>query len=615
MLSTSNCYNLSVKSQAKPEKVSPLFMNTFHYHQSRFRLLIALALIFNLLNALPNAATPVHETTLKVSDARQPVRSPHGMVASTSPIASQVGVEILKRGGNAVDAAIAVAFALAVVYPAAGNLGGGGFMMIRFRDGRSTAIDYREMAPGRATRDIYLDARGNVIKGDGSSMLGYRAAGVPGTVAGMDLALKKYGSGKIDWRQLIEPARRLAADGFTVTNSLARGLKGNTENFNLYEDSRRIFLNNGKFLKEGDRLIQTDLAQTFARLQQKGPREFYEGQTARLIAGDMARHKGLMTLEDLRNYVAKERQPLHGTYRGFEIISMPPPSSGGTVLLEILNILEKYDMRALGWSSAARYHLTTEAMRRAFADRAAYMGDADFVKVPVEGLIDKAYADRQRESIKLTQASTSEEIKAGLPTGYESTETTHFTVVDAEGNAVSNTYTLNDSYGAKVIAKGTGILLNNEMDDFTSKPGVPNAYGLIQSERNAIAPKKRPLSAMTPTFVLRKDGTFWFTAGSPGGPTIINTVLQVITNVIDYDMNIQQAIAAPRIHHQWLPDEIMFEPGGLSAETQKVLQGYGHHLTARPRYMGDAHGIMIEEKTGDRLGASDPRNEGAAVGY
>lgn len=547
--------------------------------------------------------------------AHVPLRASHGMVASTSLIASQVGTEILKRGGNAVDAAIAVAFALAVVYPAAGNLGGGGFMMIRFRDGRTTAIDYREMAPAKAVRDVFLDANGELIRGEGSSTRGYRAAGVPGTVAGMDYALKKYGSRKISWSQLIEPARRLAAAGFPVSRSLARGLANHNEAFNSYEDSRKIFLRDGNYYKAGETIIQSDLAATFARLQRDGAREFYEGRTARLLAADMERNKGLMTLDDLHNYAVKERAPLHGSYRGYEIISMPPPSSGGAVLLEMLNILEGYDLRSMGADSAEHDHLMTEAMRRAFADRAAYFGDADFVKVPVAGLIDKDYAARQRSTINLTRASTSAEIKAGEPLGYESTETTHFTVVDRDGNAVSNTYTLNDSYGAKVIARGTGILLNNEMDDFTAKAGAPNSYGLIQSERNAVAPHKRPLSAMTPSFVLRKNGQLWFTIGSPGGPTIINTVLQVITNVIDYDMNIQQAIDAPRIHHQWLPDEIVYEPGGLSPATIEKLQKYGHHLTTNPSYMGDAQGIMVDEKPGALYGASDRRNDGAPAGY
>ena len=550
-----------------------------------------------------------------VAAPRQPVRAPHGMVASTSRIASEVGVDVMRRGGNAVDAAIAVGLALAVTYPAAGNLGGGGFMMIRLKDGRTTAIDYREMAPASATKTIYQDAQGNLIEGEGSSTVGYRAAGVPGTVRGMELALKKYGSGKFSWAQLVEPARRLAANGFPISYSLARSLRNNEGFFSPYEDSRKIYNRNGDFYRENEVWRQPELAATFARLQQSGPNEFYEGRTARLIAEDMKRHNGLMTMNDLHNYVAKERVPLRSTYRGYEIISMPPPSSGGAVLIEMLNMLEGYDLNKYGWSSVERNHLLTEVMRRAFADRAEYMGDADFVSVPVAGLIDKSYATTQRATIDMRHASNSKEVSAGKPTGYESEETTHFTVVDAQGNCVSNTYTLNGGFGSGVIARGTGVLLNNEMDDFAAKVGVPNAYGLIQGERNAVAPRKRPLSAMTPTFVLRKDGSLWFAVGSPGGPTIINTVLQVVTNIIDYDMNIQQAIDAPRIHHQWLPDEIVFEPYKLSYEVQDALKARGHKLNSNPRYMGDAQGIMIERRTGVRLGASDPRNDGAPVGY
>jgi gamma-glutamyltranspeptidase/glutathione hydrolase len=548
--------------------------------------------------------------------SREPVRARHGVVASTNEIASRVGVDILKRGGNAVDAAIAVAFALAVTHPAAGNLGGGGFMMIRLKNGRATAIDYREMAPAAATRNIYLDKNGKVIEGEGGPLEGYRAAGVPGTVRGMELALKRYGSKKLTWAQLVEPARRLAANGFAVTYSLARGLRGTREYLSKYPETKRIYLNDGKFYNEGDLFAQPDLAATFARLQQRGPNEFYEGQTARLIAEDMKRHDGLITMDDLRGYIAKEREPLRGNYRGYEVISMPPPSSGGAVLIEMLNILEGYDLKKMDWASSDRYHLMTEAMRRAFADRAEYMGDTDFVKVPIAGLIDKKYAARLRETIHTERASTSEQVRAGKPAGYESDETTHFTVIDAEGNAVANTYTLNNSYGSAVVAKGTGVLMNDEMDDFAAKPGTPNLYGLIQGERNAVAPRKRPLSAMTPTFVLRKDSSLWFTVGSPGGPTIINTVLDVITNVIDYGMNIQQAIDAPRIHHQWLPDELVYEPYGLSGDTQRALARRGHKLVDKPRYLGDCEGIMIEEKTGIRLGATDPRrSDGLAVGY
>ncbi|HEV2707603.1 MAG TPA: gamma-glutamyltransferase [Pyrinomonadaceae bacterium] len=579
------------------------------------RFFVVLLLLCSFVCAPLPSATRSGASLAVAAASREPARAKQGMVASTSRIASQVGVDILKRGGNAVDAAIAVAFALAVTYPAAGNLGGGGFMMIRLKDGRATAIDYREMAPAAATRNIYLDEKGNLIVGEGSSTVGYRASGVPGTVAGMDLALRKYGSGRLTWAQLVEPARRLAAEGFPLSYGLARSLRNNQESLGRYPETKRILLNGGNFYEEGALWRQPELAATFARLQRGGAREFYEGRTAQLIADDMRRNNGLITLADLKNYVAKERVPLRTTYRGYEVISMPPPSSGGAVLIETLNILEGFDLRRLGWSSSERYHLMVEAMRRSFADRAEYMGDADFVNVPVAGLIDKAYAERQRQSIRMDRASTSEQVRAGRPAGAESEETTHFTVIDREGNVVSNTYTLNDSFGSKVIIRGTGFLMNNEMDDFAAKPGTPNLYGLIQGERNAVAPRKRPLSAMTPTFVLRRDGTLWFAVGSPGGPTIINTVLQVITNVVDFDMNIQQAIDAPRIHHQWLPDEIVYEPYGMSADTARALEARGHQLTARPRYMGDAHGVMIEEKTGVRLGASDSRNEGAPVGY
>ena len=564
------------------------------------RPILALLLVaaFYLVQIGPTRTAPF----VASAASREPVRARHGVVASINEVASKVGVDIMKRGGNAVDAAIAVAFALAVTHPAAGNLGGGGFMMIRLKDGRTTAIDYREMAPAAATHNIYLDKDGNVIKGEGGSVEGYRAAGVPGTVRGMELALKKYGSHKLSWSQLIEPARVLAANGINVTYNLARGLRGNSEYLSKYSETKRIYLKNGNFYNEGETFRQPDLAATFARLQRGGPNEFYEGQTARLIVEDMKRHNGLLTMPDMRGYVAKEREPLHGTYRGYEIVSMPPPSSGGAVLIEMLNILEGFDFKKMDWASADRYHLMTEAMRRAFADRAEYMGDTDFVKVPIAGLVDKKYAAQLRSTIDRQRASTSEQVKAGKPTGYESDETTHFTVVDAEGNAVANTYTLNNSFGSAVVAKGTGLLMN--------------LYGLIQGERNAVAPRKRPLSAMTPTFVLRKDGSLWFTVGSPGGPTIINTVLDVITNVIDYNMNIQQAIDAPRIHHQWLPDELIYEPYGLSGDTQRSLAARGHKLTDKPRYLGDCEGIMIEEKTGIRLGAVDPRrSDGLAIGY
>jgi gamma-glutamyltranspeptidase/glutathione hydrolase len=532
------------------------------------------------------------------------------MVASTSEIASRVGVEIMQRGGNAIDAAVAVGLALAVTWPSAGNLGGGGFMMIRRANGDTEIIDYRERAPLAASRDMYLDKKGEVIKN--ASTVGYRAVGVPGTVAGMSLALQRHG--KLKWADVVEPSRKLAADGFAISYHLARGLRGSEKLLKQFPDSNRIFLRDGKFYEEGDKLVQPELGETFARLKEKGPREFYEGRTAQLIAEDMKANGGLITEKDLKEYEPTIRKPLTGSYRGCEIVTMPPPSSGGTALLEMLNILEHYNLAYSGPGSSDTIHLLVESQRRAFADRAEFMGDADFVKVPVEGLISRKYADELARTIDPDHATPSSKVRAGKPLGAESTETTHFTVIDEEGNVVTNTYTLNGGYGSGATARGTGVLLNNEMDDFTSKPGVPNAYGLLQSENNAIAPRKRPLSAMTPTIVL-KDGKVWFAIGSPGGPTIINTVLQVIVNVVDFGMNIQQAIDAPRFHHQWMPDRIQFEPMGINRDTRAALERKGHVFAEKPGNMGDAEGVMIDQKTGMRLGASDPRSGGVPVGY
>lgn len=547
--------------------------------------------------------------------AREPVRGKRAMVASQSKLASEIGIDVIKRGGNAVDAAIAVALALAVTYPEAGNIGGGGFMLIRFADGRTTAIDYRETAPAAAHRDVFVDGKGELIRGEGSSTLGYRASGVPGTPAGMDLAFRKYGSKKLTWSQLVEPARKLAQDGFVLSNRLANILRNDREGLSKYPDSNRIFLNNGKFFQEGDVLRQPELAQTLARMQKQGARDFYEGETARLIAADMKANKGLITLEDMKNYQAKERTPLRGKYRGHEIITMPPPSSGGIVMLQVLNMLENYDLRKMGHNSSEKYHVLTETLRRAFADRAEYMADPDFADVPVATLTDRKYAERRRASINLTKASRSQDIRAGEIRGGESFDTTHFTVIDTQGNIVSNTYTINDLHGSKVTAKGTGVLLNNEMDDFAARPGRPNLFGLVQGERNAVQPRKRPLSSMTPTIVLRKDGSPWFAVGARGGPRIITAVLQTVINMIDHEMNIQQAIDSPRIHHQWLPDEILHEPYGMSIDTRRVLENFGHKFAERAGYIASATGIAIEEKSGVRLGAIDSRSDGEAVGY
>ncbi|MEK6287845.1 MAG: gamma-glutamyltransferase [Acidobacteriota bacterium] len=541
--------------------------------------------------------------------SREPVRARRGMVASTSEIASRVGVEIMQRGGNAIDAAVAVGLALAVTWPSAGNIGGGGFMMIRRANGNTEIIDYRERAPLAASRDMYLDKNGGVIKG--ASTVGYKAVGVPGTVAGLSLALERHG--KLKWAEVIEPARKLATEGFTVSYHLSRSLQGaeSKKLLTQFPDSNRIFLRDGRFYDEGERLLQPELGATLARLKDKGPREFYEGKTAQMIAGDMKANGGLITEKDLKQYEPTIRKPLKGTYRGYEIVTMPPPSSGGAALLEMLNILEHYNLAELGPGSSDTIHLLVESQRRAFADRAEFMGDADFVKVPVEGLISKKYADDLAKTIDSERATPSDKVRAGKP---ESTQTTHFTIIDEEGNVVSNTYTLNGGYGSGVTVRGTGMLLNNEMDDFTSKPGVPNAYGLLQSENNAIAPRKRPLSAMTPTIVL-KDNKVWFAIGSPGGPTIINTVLQVIVNVVDFGMSIQQAIDTPRFHHQWMPDRIEFEPLGINRDTRMALERKGHVFAEKARNMGDAEGVMIDPKTGMRLGASDPRSGGVPVGY
>ncbi len=544
---------------------------------------------------------------------REPVRAKHAIVASQHELSSKIGVDVMKKGGNAVDAAIAVALALAVVYPEAGNIGGGGFMLMRFKDGKTTAIDYREMAPNAANRDIYLNEKGELIKGEGSSTIGYRASGVPGTIAGLEMAFKKYGSGKVSWRELVEPARLLAQNGYVLSFRLANLFKAYKGNLEKYEESNRIFLRNGKYYEEGEVFKQPELAQTLARIQKFGAKDFYEGQTAKLIADDMKAHNGLITLDDLRGYKAVERVPLTNTYRGYPVISMPPPSSGGIAMFQVLNILEAYDIRGMGYNSAAKYHVLTEAMRRAFADRSHFLGDPDFVKVPVSQLIDKKYADVLRSTIDLTKASKSVDIKHGEPT-KEPTETTHFTVADKDGNVVTNTYTINDLYGSAVTIKGGGFLMNDEMDDLAAQPGKPNMFGLIQGENNAIQPKKRPLSSMTPTIVLRKDNSLWFALGARGGPRILTTSLQCVINVIDHDMNIQAAIDAPRIHHQWFPDQIYFEPFGMSPDTRKVLENMGHNFAPAPSFIASATAIMIDDK-GVRLGAIDSRSDGEAVGY
>jgi gamma-glutamyltranspeptidase/glutathione hydrolase len=568
---------------------------------------------------------------------RAPIEAEHGLVTSASAFASRVGVDILKRGGNAIDAAVATAFTLAVTYPRAGNLGGGGFAVLRLSDGRVTSIDFRETAPSAATRDLYLDARGNIIAD--KSTVGYAASGIPGTVAGLALAEQKYGSGRIAWADLIKPARRLAAEGFAVTPGLARDLQASEELLGKFPESRRIYLRNGRLYRAGDRMRQPDLAATLLRLQQRGPREFYTGRTAQLIADDMAAHGGFITIADLAGYRAIERTPLRGGYRGYEILTMPPPSSGGIALLQMLGMLEPHDVAALGFNSAAKIHLFAEVMRRAFQDRARFLGDPDFVHVPVAELLDRDYLIHRMADFDSARATSNGMLPVGDPAstrksmpptgdpaaGHESTETTQFSVIDSAGNAVSVTYTLNGLWGSGVTVPRAGLLLNNEMDDFAAKAGTPNTYGLVQGEANAIAPGKRPLSSMTPTIVL-KDGKPFLVTGSPGGPTIINTVLLVITNIIDHGLGVTQAVDAPRFHHQWQPDVIDHEPFFTSPDSAALLRGEGYTLSVRTLYpnapessartWGDAESILIDPMTGLRLGANDVRSpDSAAAGW
>ena len=537
----------------------------------------------------------------------RPARAKQGMVASANPLASQAGMETLKGGGNAVDAAAVVAMALAVTHPEAGNLGGGGFMLIRSADGRSSFIDFRERAPKRARRDMYLDGRGNVIPG--SSTIGARAAGVPGTVAGIALALKRFGT--ISFADACRPAERLAREGVVLSKYESDFLRQHADKLERFPESRRIFLRDGDYYREGELLRQPELAATFSRLIQHGPDEFYQGETARLLVHSMG-SQGVITLEDLKEYRPVEREPLVGNYRGLTILTAPPPSSGGVALLEMLNMLEGYQLTKLGHNSSGYLHLMAEVMRRAFADRAAYMGDPDFVSVPTAQLTEKGYAARLGKGIDPARAGNSDRIRPGLGAWREPQSTTHFSVVDAAGNMVSCTYTLNDNYGCGLTVPGAGFLLNNEMDDFTSKPGVPNLFGLIQGEANAIAPRKRPLSSMTPTIVL-KDNRPWFAIGGPGGPRIISAVLQVLVNLVDFEMNLQQAIDMPRVHHQWRPDTLYLEEYGVSEDTRRALKARGHRLGIKR--ISNIQGVMIEPGSGMRLGGSDPRGDGRAAGY
>jgi len=593
-------------------------------HFLRAICLTAWALTAPLAAAFAQTAPPAQAPILTSTARFLPVIAKHGMVASQEKRATRIGVEILKAGGNAVDAAVAVGFALAVTHPQAGNIGGGGFMVIHIASrvdptsntsgggiwGTDVAIDYRETAPAAMARDVFLDDKGEADpKKSRDSALG---VGVPGTVAGLALAHQKYSSGKFTLAQLIAPAIKLARDGFAVEDDLADSLPRVTPRLARWPASAKIFLKaDGSPLTRGDALVQSDLANSLEAIAANGPRALYEGLLADKIVASVRQSGGILTADDLKNYRAIERRVVRGKYRGYDILSMPPPSSGGVHLVQILNILEGFPLRELGAGSAATLHLMIEAMKPAYSDRAVFLGDPAFVQVPVAGLTSKRYAEEQRRAIDPDRARPAQEVRAGNPPTREGDNTTHYSVVDKDGNAVANTYTLNFSYGLGLVADGTGILLNNELDDFAAKPGAPNAYGLIGGDANAPGPGKRPLSSMSPTIVLR-DGRVVLVTGTPGGSRIITTVLQVLLNVIDHQMNIAEAVAAPRIHHQWLPD-LVFTERGLSPDTIRLLEAKGHKLVGTAT-SGSANSIMV---TPDGLaGAADSRQRGTlADGY
>jgi gamma-glutamyltranspeptidase/glutathione hydrolase len=532
----------------------------------------------------------------------------NGMVVSASTYASEVGLGILKKDGNAVDAAIAVQFALAVVYPNAGNIGGGGFMVYRPAIGEANTLDFREKAPAKAYKNMYLDSLGNPITK--LSLNGHLAAGVPGSVAGMWAAHQKYG--KLDWKLLLQPAIQLAENGFKITNRQAKELNGNDSLFSALNPDKDYMLHPAKNWKEGDELIQKDLAKTLKLIQEKGRDGFYKGEIADLIEAEMKQNGGMISKSDLENYEAIWRKPLFGNYKGYKVIAMPLPSSGGIALLQLLSMIEDYDLSKYPLHGDSSIQLTTEAERRVYADRATHLGDPDFYQVPTQKLMDKAYLKSRMGNFSWNKATASSSVLAGNFNNKESEQTTHFSIVDREGNAVSLTTTLNGSYGAKVFVKGTGFLLNNEMDDFSVKPGVPNMYGLVGGEANAIAPNKRMLSSMTPT-ILEKDGELFMVVGSPGGSTIITTVFQTIVNVIDYKMTMQAAVNAKRVHHQWLPDVVEYEENAIDSLTLEKLKQKGFQLKQRvPIGRCDA---ILKTKWGYYEGGADPRGDDAKRGY
>lgn len=561
---------------------------------------------------LPKPATNASQSAANRYDSSNdifhPVYGKNGMVASEQGLATQVGLDILKQGGNAIDAAVAVGFTLAVVLPNAGNIGGGGFMVLHDdKTGKDVAIDFREIAPAKASRDMYLDNQGNVI--DGKSLFTHDASGVPGTVAGMEYALKKWGTMPLS--KVLEPAIKLADKGFIVSDVLAQTLKEEKSTLGKWSASKAIFFKNGEPLKSGDLLVQKDLAKSLRLIAKQGAKAFYQGEIATKIAKEMQSQGGTMTLEDLKAYKVVERQPIIGDYRGYKVVTMPPPSSGGVHLIEILNMLERYPIKEDGVNSAKNIHHMAESMKLAYADRSEYLGDPDFVKIPVTGLISKAYANELVKTIDDNKARLSSNIKPGKPQPYESDQTTHFSVMDKAGNAVAVTYTLNLNFGSGIVVEGTGILLNNEMDDFSVKPGVPNAFGLVGGAANAIEAKKRPLSSMTPTIVM-KNNKPWLVTGSPGGARIITTVLQSVVNTIDHEMNPAEAIITPRVHHQWLPDELRVEEG-ISPDTIKLLQDKGHKVVTKAP-MGRIQIIQADDS--GFYGYSDPRNpDGKTLGF
>jgi gamma-glutamyltranspeptidase/glutathione hydrolase len=537
---------------------------------------------------------------------REPARARKAMVVAQEPNATDAGVAVLKAGGNAVDAAVAVAFALSVTHPFAGNIGGGGFLLARFTDGRTAFIDFREAAPASAAHDMYLDASGKPTR---DSLVGWRAAGVPGTVRGLELSHKKYG--RKPWAELVQPAVDFAANGFELSYAQAKSICGAARLLEQFPESKRILLKPGGCLEAGERLVQPELADTLRRIARDGAKDFYEGETARRLAGAMQANGGLITLDDLKSYRAVERQPLVGKYKGYGIITSPPPSSGGVAMLEMLAMLEGSGYEKAGAGSAATTHFLAEVMRRAYADRAEFLGDPDFVHVPVKGLLNAKYLAGLRASIDPARATPSDVIGHGDATAYESAETTHFNVIDAEGNAVSLTYTLNGGYGNGVTVPGLGFLLNNEMDDFAAKPGTPNLFGLVQGESNAIAPHKRPLSSMTPTIVTR-DGKLYMVVGAPGGARIINGVMEVILNVLDFGMDVQQAVDQPRLHHQWKPDKISLERG-FSPDTVALLRQMGHEVDPDGGSVASVEALLVDG--GWIQGAQNGRSAGKAAGY